>query len=281
MSKKFTETSSFEPTTLMIVDGLNLAFRWKHAKSTDFVEDYISTVQSLRRSYKAEHVIITCDGGSSSYRKGIYPEYKQNRKDKIAQQTPEEEQEFQIFMEEFNRTMEEISSIFPVLRFPNVEADDIAALISLKAPSKYGLEQIWLISSDRDWDLLITPQISRFSYVTRKEVTYDNWNTHYDCTPEEYISMKCLMGDAGDNIPGIPSIGPKRAADLVREYGSAYDLYAALPIPSKYKFMQALNEHKERILLNYQLMDLVTYSEQAIGQENIAVIASTLNRMFK
>ena len=52
------------------------------------------------------------------------------------------------------------------------------------------LEYIWIISSDRDWDLLIQENVGRFSYVTRKEVTLDNWETHYDVSPEEYISLK-------------------------------------------------------------------------------------------
>ena len=76
-------------STLMIVDGLNLAFRYLHAKSTSFIEDYIRVVDSLKKSYKAGKVIIACDKGSSSYRKSIYPEYKANRKERFENQTQE------------------------------------------------------------------------------------------------------------------------------------------------------------------------------------------------
>lgn len=269
-----------EPDSLMIVDALNLAFRWKHAKSVTFVEEYIRTVQSLQQSYKCEKIIIACDKGSSSYRKELYPEYKMNRKDKQAEQTPEEELEFKAFFEEFNRTMLAIEEFYPVFRFDKVEADDIAAfIVNNKKP--LGIEQIWLISSDRDWDLLVSPTVSRWSYVTRKEITYNNWDTHYDCTPEEYISMKCLDGDTGDNIKGVEGIGPKRALSLIREYGSAFDIVDAIPITSKYKYIQSLNQCADRILLNYKLMDLPTYCEEALGRENCDTIITKLEEYLK
>jgi len=157
---------------------------------------------------------------------------------------------------------------FPVVRFPNVEADDIAAYIVSKH-KRYNINQVWLVSSDKDWDLLVAPGVSRFSYVTRKEITHDNWDTHYECTQDEYISLKCLMGDSGDNVAGVPGVGPKRALQLVQDYGSAYDIISALPISSKYKYIAALNEFgSEGLMLNYKLMDLVTHCEEAIGEEN-------------
>ncbi len=264
MSKEFTHIASNNESILLVVDALNLAFRYLHAKSTNFVDDYIKVVDSLKRSYKAGKVIIVCDKGSSRYRKEIYPEYKANRKKKAEEQTQEEKKQFEEFFEEFERTMLQIQTVYPVLRFDKVEADDIAAYI-VNSVVKYPITDVWLVSSDKDWDLLVCPYVSRFSYVTRKETTYDNWNTHYDCGSEEYISIKCLTGDTGENIKGVDGIGPKRAADLVKEYGSALDIVANLPIKSKYKYIQTLNTSRDIILLNYQLMDLITYCEDAIG----------------
>lgn len=264
MSKEFTHIASNNESILLVVDALNLAFRYLHAKSTSFVDDYIKVVDSLKRSYKAGKVIIVCDKGSSRYRKEIYPEYKANRKKKAEEQTQEEKKQFEEFFEEFERTILQIQTVYPVLRFDKVEADDIAAYI-VNSVVKYPITDVWLVSSDKDWDLLVCPYVSRFSYVTRKETTYDNWNTHYDCEIEEYISIKCLTGDTGDNIKGVDGIGPKRAADLVKEYGSALDIVANLPIKSKYKYIQTLNTSRDIILLNYQLMDLITYCEDAIG----------------
>lgn len=268
--------------TLLIVDALNLAFRYKHSGATDFALDYIRTVDSLKKSYKASHVIIACDQGSSTYRKGLSPEYKQNRKDKQAEQTDAERAAFEIFFEDFLATIKQIeeTTSYPVLRFQGVEADDIAAYI-VSQKSKLSTDDIWLISSDRDWDLLVGPGVSRFSYVTRKEVTIDNWNDHYDFDPEDYISIKCLMGDSGDNVLGVDKIGPKRAIELVKQYGTAYDIAASIPIPGKYVYIQNLNKCKDLLLLNYQLMDLVTHCAEAIGEENLQTINETLEIYLK
>ena len=164
-----------------------------------------------------------------------------------------------------------LGAFLPLLRFDGVEADDIAAHL-VKNKDKYGFGEVWLISSDRDWDLLIQEGVSRFSYVNRKEVRIQNWYDHYEVSPEQYISLKCLTGDKGDNVPGITGIGPKRAKDLIVAYGDAMNIYDSMPIPSKYKHIQELNASGERILQNYELMDLMSYCDDAIGNKNIAEI---------
>ena len=261
---------------LLIVDSLNIAFRWKHQGVTDFKYDYVRTVESLAKSYNAGNIIIAADGGSS-YRKDILPSYKANRKEKYAEQTPQEEKEFAMFMAEFSNTLTLLKEKYPVFQFKGVEADDIAAYISMNL-DKYGLDECWMVSSDKDWDLLINDRVSRFSTVTRKETTVHNWDEHYDFEIPDYITFKCLTGDKGDNVPGIPGIGPKRAVQLMEQYGDVFDIYDACPIDGKYKYIQNLNENAEQLLMNVELMDLVTYSEQAIGEKNIEVINSTLKR---
>lgn len=265
--------------TVLIIDSLNLAFRWKHQKALYFKDEYIRTVESLKKSYKASQVIILSDWGSSTYRKEIYPDYKQNRKEKQELQSPEEAEYFEKFFEEYLNVIEyyKTESSYPTLRFKGVEADDIAAHIVLNK-EEYGFKEVWLISSDRDWDLLIRPKVSRFSYVTRKEITYENWNEHYEFDIEAYISIKCLQGDDGDNVPGVPKIGPKTAAKLVAEYETALDIAYSLPLPGKYVYIQNLNSFgSEAIIRNYKLMDLVTFCDEAIGEENLKEIKSVLS----
>jgi 5'-3' exonuclease len=228
----FTDKLINDGNCTLIVDALNLAFRWKHQGRTDFRYDYQNTVKSLAKSYDCKRIIITADWGSSTYRKTIAPDYKQNRKDKFAEQSEEE---------------------------------------------RIAFEEFFDLSSDRDWDLLIQENVGRFSYVTRKEVRLDNWKEHYEVSPEQYISLKCLTGDKGDNVPGIPGIGPKRAVQLIRDYGDAMDIYNSTPIESRYKYIQALNENAEQLLVNYELMDLMTYCDDAIGQDNIEDIGRVLD----
>jgi DNA polymerase-1 len=265
----FKEKTEGSKDKTLVVDALNLAFRWKHQNRTDFTDEYIQTVKSLAQSYNCGNIIITADWGSSSYRKEILPEYKQNRKDKYATQTEEEKKAFAEFFYEYEETIKALPWL--LLRYEGVEADDLAAHL-VKEKDKYGLDEIWLVSSDRDWDLLIQEGVSRFSYVTRKEVTIDNWNEHYNVTPEEYISFKCLTGDKGDNVPGIAGIGPKRAEQLIGQYGNAMNIYDNIPIDGHYKYIQELNLNAEVLLKNYELMDLVTYCDDAIGKDNISEI---------
>lgn len=281
MSIEFKKIQELDPKTVLVVDCLNLGFRWKHSGDTDFLDSYVKTVDSLRKSYNAKHVVLTCDSGSSSYRKTLYPEYKQNRKDKFDQQTVEEQIAFERFFTEFNRVMDHFKSEgrYPLFRFEKCEADDIAAYI-VKQYHKT-LENIVLVSSDRDWDLLIKPNVMRFSYVTRKEITWGNWSEHYDYEPDDHISIKCLTGDSGDNIPGVPSIGPKKALALVKEFGSTYDIIANLPIVSKYKYINNLNEFGgDRLMLNYRLMDLLEFCEEALGETNCNTINQTLEEFL-
>lgn len=280
MSKSFQQVNE-QQNCLLVVDALNLAFRWKHSGATDFAEDYKRTVDSLKKSYKAKWVIIAADQGSSSYRKNIYPEYKQNRKDKFAEQTDAEKAAFEMFFEDYQKTLDHIreTTNYPVIQFKQTEADDIAAYIT-SVVKQYPVEHTWLISSDKDWDLLINENTSRFSYVTRKEVTANNWHTHYEFPHEDYISIKCLMGDSGDNVIGVEGIGPKRAKALVEEFGTALDIVAALPIQSKLKYVKALNDSGDKIMLNYQLMDLVTFCRDALG-DNTQQIDQILEQYLK
>jgi 5'-3' exonuclease len=260
---------------LLIVDGLNVAFRWKHQNILDFKYDYIRTIESLAKSYNAGTIIVCADGGSS-YRKEIYPEYKANRKERYAEQTEQEAKEFEMFMAEFADTLTLIKEKYPVFHFRGVEADDIAAYIT----KNFDFDDCWLISSDKDWDLLINDKVSRFSTVTRKETTVHNWDEHYDFDRDDYITFKCLTGDKGDNVPGVPGVGPKRAVQLMEQYGTVFDIYDACPLEGKYKYIQSVNENAEQLLTNVELMDLIAYCEDAIGEDNREVINRTLQGKF-
>ncbi len=277
MAKNFMDMGAESPRErVIVIDALNLGFRWKHQGRTDFAEDYMRTVESLATSYNCGSIVIAADWGSSTFRQGILPEYKGNRKEKYEKQTPAEAEAFQKFIEEMERTLALMDKRWCVLRFKGVEADDIAAYV-VQNREQYGIDHIWLMSTDRDWDLLINPNVSRFSYINRKETTFENWKDTHNYSVEEYITIKCLMGDSGDNVPGIPQIGPKRAEGLVKEFGNAFDIYDAAPFSSRYKYIQSLNENIELLLTNMELMDLLAYCEEAIGSENTVTIDNSLS----
>lgn len=267
-----------EGNNIMIVDSLNLAFRYKHTKKRDFADDYYRTVKSLAKSYASPRIILACDYGKSKYRKNLYPEYKADREVKVAQQTEEEKEDFQNFIEDFEKTLDFCKDSFTILRYKGVEADDIAAYLTHYV-FKDDTENIWLISSDKDWDLLLMPNTHRFSYVTRKEYTLDNWEERYEYPFDLALDIKVLVGGK-DNVSGIPGVGEKRAYKLLQQYGTAFDLYENLPIPGKAVYIQNTNQFGENILRNMELIDKITYCKEAIGKENIEDINKNVSSLL-
>lgn len=261
-----------EPSNnVLLVDAFNLAFRYKHKRVRDFAADYVRTVESLASSYNCYKIIICADKGQSSYRRGVYPEYKANRKEKIKNQTEEEKKEFEEFIEDYQETLDLLKIRFQVFQYGGVEADDIIASICQLCPDS----NFWIISTDKDLDQLIDDRVSRFCYTTRKEVTDYNFEDKYGCRPDQYISIKVLQGDKGDNVPGIPLVGEKRAASLVQQYGSAFNIYDAIPLEGKAKYIQNINNFKDQILVNYELMDLC-FSQEALGEDNLKSLKGDL-----
>ncbi len=248
---------------LMIVDGLNLSFRYKHRGQCDFGADYLKTVRSLAKSYDCVDTIITSDLKGSKYRKALYPEYKANRKDKFKDQSDEEKEQAAAFFQGFDECMDLCSQAFPVIRLEGVEADDVGAYLVEELEPYY--DNIWLISTDKDWNLLLSEKVHRFSYVTRREYTLDNFFEEMGCdTPEEMITSQCLQGQTKDNIPGVKGIGVKKAYNILRQYGDTLDIVEQLPLPGKQKFIQELNASGDMLSLNVQLMDLKSFCREAI-----------------
>lgn len=253
-----------EKENLMVVDCLNLSFRYLHRGQTDFAGDYLRTISSLAKSYGAKTVILLSDKGKSSFRLEIRPEYKSGRKKKQEEQSEEEKQKFIEFFEGYERALELSEKQYPLVRMNKVEADDTAAYI-VKHYSQF-YNHTWLISSDADWDLLLTDTVSRFSFVTRKEYHVTDFYEHHGCdNPEQFVCVKALQGDTGDTIEGIKGVGVKRAYNLVREHGSALDLIEALPLPATKKVNSYINESEQLIMENIMLVDLLSFCEDAIA----------------
>lgn len=259
MAIDFDDLIDTETRNLLVVDSLNMAFRWRKQVS-GWAPKLASTITSLAGSYNARDVVVLGDGGST-FRKGIYPEYKGNRnKD---DQTEEDKQEWKDFFQEYEEALRIVAQSYVIIKCKGVEADDIAAYLTIALEEDY--DHIWMISSDRDWDLLITDKVSRFSLFSKKEFTSTNWSEHYAYNMENHIDIKVLTGDSGDNIPGIAGVGPARAKAILDKWGpTAMDVLDNLPVPGSAKYIDALNGFGDKIITNYELMDLVEYCSTAI-----------------
>lgn len=250
---------------LVIIDGLNLGFRFQSQAGKSFASSYLNTVQSFAKSYSARDTIILSDKGKSIYHTNLHPEYKKAREDKRAAMTQEEVAKQKVFFEQFNESLELCKTVLPVFVHRGVEADNMAGVIVNIALEFGNYDNIWLISTDGDWDTLLQPKVKRFSYKTRREYTVDTmYEEHGVDSVEQFISLKAVMGDPGDSINGVDGIGQKRGYGLLREYGSALDLVDALPIPGKQVFIQNLNKSGDLILRNLALVDLPSFSADAL-----------------
>lgn len=262
--KQETDEKLARRKNLMIVDGTNLGFRFKKDIAKPITTSFVNTINSLANSYDAKHTIVLGDKGKSIFRTNIFPEYKGNRDAKYATRTEEEAEQDKLFFEYLNDAFELITSQHPTFKIRGVEADDMAAFILQLIGDHY--DHVWLISTDGDWDTLLSPKVSRFSFTTRKEYHERDMYDHHQCdTVEQFASLKALMGDLGDNINGVQGLGPKRGYGLLREYGSALDILDALPLPGKQVFIQNLNKSAELIERNIQLVDLPTYCGEAVA----------------
>ena len=258
------ESREPEGNNLLAVDLLNVCFRYKRRNNYDFAADLMRTINSLAKSYDCKHIVLISDFKYSKYRRDIYPEYKQNRKARYENQSDEEKEQAAKFFEAYENAVETVREMFPTIRLEHVEADDVAAYICTKHIDKF--DEVWLISSDSDWDLLLSEKVKRFSMVTRKEYNLENFYEEHQCDdPEQYLSQKVLAGDAKDGVTGIVGLGPGRSYKYIREYGSAMDLLFQIPIPGKLKTIENINNMgPEVIMRNYELLDLITHCGDAI-----------------
>lgn len=275
MSVGFEDLVDLDRNNLLLIDSLNMAFRWRK-QVTGWHKNLSSTISSLANSYGARDVIVLGDGGSV-YRKNIYPEYKGNR-DK-SEQTDDEKQEWADFFDEYELAIQDTISSYPIMKFKGVEADDLAAYLCMQLEGEY--KHIWMISSDRDWDLLLNDNISRFSLFSKKEFTTDNFESHYGYKLDQHIDVKVLTGDTGDNIPGISGVGPKRAATILSKFGpTAFDVMDAVPLAGTAKYIQELNKF-DYFELNYELMDLLAFCEKAIYEADCLDKVNLVIKYFK
>lgn len=256
--KETREINSYS-NNLLLIDGINVAFRYLHRHNYDnFTDDYIRTVTSLAKSYQAKRVICCYDAGASLYRKTLFPDYKANRK---IERSEEEQERFDKFFECLNATIEELP--FEHYKFKGIEADDVIAYFSLHLSKKY--EHTWIVSSDRDLYQLLSDKVSIFNLFSRNEVTIESLYEKFEMTPREYAFSRIIEGDKSDNILGIEGIGPKRSAAIVKEYKTLDNLLSNLPLKGRAKYITNLNNGAKTLEQNEKLINLIDYNDDVIG----------------
>ncbi len=248
---------------LFLVDGSAYIFRAYHAlppltrKSDGLPVGAVSgfcnmlwkLVQEARNTSVGvvpTHFAVIFDYSSKTFRNDLYPEYKANR-----DAPPEDLRPQFALIREATRAFN-----LPCIETEGFEADDIIATYAKEAEAVGG--DVTIISSDKDLMQLITPNTIMYDTMKDKRVGIEEVHEKFGVGPEKMIDLQALAGDSTDNIPGVPGIGPKTAAQLLDEYG---DLETLLERASEIK----QNKRRENLI---EFADLARISKQLVTLKN-------------
>ncbi|WP_370336231.1 DNA polymerase I [Parvularcula marina] len=190
------------------------------------------------------HFAVVFDYSGKSFRNTLYKEYKANRPP-----APED------LVPQFPLIRDATRAFgLPCLEQEGFEADDIIATHARLA-EEAGAETV-IVSSDKDLTQLVTDRTVMFDPMKNKIMDTAAVIEKFGVGPELMIDLQALMGDSTDNVPGVPGIGPKTAAQLLEEYGSLDYVLARTEEIKQKKRREMLETHKEEALISRQLVTL-------------------------
>ncbi|PIC65262.1 DNA polymerase I [Sporosarcina sp. P13] len=246
---------------IVLLDGNSLAYRAFFALPlltndkgihTNAVYGFTMMLENILTNEKPTHVLVAWDAGKTTFRHSTFTEYKGGR-----QKTPPELSEqfpyIRKLVEAFGITQYELDQY---------EADDIIGTLSRKSSEENA--QVVVISGDKDLTQLANEQTT--VCITRKGITDleiytpEHIAEKYGIAPLQIIDMKGLMGDASDNIPGVPGIGEKTALKLLKEYGSVEKVYESIDQITAKKMKENLVTNKEQAFMSKQLATIEVHA---------------------
>lgn len=255
--------------TLLLIDGHSQAYRaffgmktplsTREGEPTGAVFGFARKLLSVIKEYQPEYVAVAFDLGDT-WRHSEFTAYKATR-----DSMPDEMRTQMTRIDQLLRAFD-----IPIVTYPNFEADDVLGTLSrLAAAQEF---EVLVMTGDRDMFQLVdervkvlytsggpTPTTSVYGLAEVQE--------RYDLTPAQFIDLKALTGDSSDNIPGVPGVGEKTAAKLLKEFGSLEQLYARLDAISGPKTRQSLLDAQPQVELNKRLVTIVRDLDLAFDPE--------------
>ena len=190
------------------------------------------------------HLAVIFDSARKNFRNDIYKEYKGNRSD-----APED------LIPQFDYIRKAVKAFnLPSIELQNYEADDLIATYKIQA--KKEKIKLTIVSSDKDLMQLVDQDTYMLDTMKDKHIGIDEVKEKFGVPPEKVIDVQSLAGDSVDNVPGVPGIGIKTAAELINQFGSLDELLKKAETIKQPKRRQALLDNKSNALISRELVTL-------------------------
>lgn len=242
---------------LTLIDGNSLLFRayyGVHSRltradgvPTGAVFGFFNMILPVLAAARPEDMFVCVfDASRITFRQDIYPQYKANRSE-----TPAD------LITQGIMIREGLAACgMPVLCIPGVEADDVIATLARENCTATDATRI--ITSDKDLMQLVSDCVYLYDGMKARDIRAPQVLEKFGVTPDRVVDVQSLMGDSSDNVPGVPGIGPKKAAELINQFGSLDELYAHLDDVKNERTRNALRDNREMAYISRKLVTLKT-----------------------
>lgn len=289
--------------TVLLIDGLNTFLRSftminhlnKNGHHIGGLTGFLKSVGYAIKTLSPTRVIIVFDGvGGSSARKNLYPEYKGNRHQKRMTNYPIFESmadEKASIEQQMGRLISYLQCLpIDMLCIDGLEADDIIGFLSTQFEIMDEIKETYIMSSDQDFLQLVSNKTKIFSPTKKKIYDMNLVKSEYNVSCNNFITMKCLLGDSGDNIPGISGLGPGKLKkyfpqltdDQYHDINSIFNytedilnntVYTKKNLNERIIYDKVI-ERKNQLLINDRLMNLKTIT---LSEENELFVKNIIN----
>ena len=190
------------------------------------------------------HLAVIFDSARKNFRNDIYKDYKGNRSDAPDDLVPQ-----------FDYIRKAVKAFnLPSIELLNYEADDLIA--TYKSEAKKKKIKLTIVSSDKDLMQLVDSETFMLDTMKDRHIGINEVKEKFGVLPDKVIDVQSLAGDSVDNIPGVPGIGIKTAAELINQFGSLDKLLEKAETIKQPKRRQALLENKDKALISRKLVTL-------------------------
>ncbi|MGL4336550.1 MAG: DNA polymerase I [Turicibacter sp.] len=243
---------------LILIDGNSLMYRAYYATAysgnlmktssgifTNALFGFVNMMTKVIEDFEHTHMLVAFDAGKTTFRHEVLDTYKDGRK------PMPDEMRGQINLIKKYLDLMNVTR----LELPTYEADDIIGTYAIKAIQD-GFDHVHIITGDKDLLQMVTDKVT--VHITRKGVTeIDVFDVaavfaKFELTPSQIVDLKGLMGDASDNLPGIPGVGEKTAIKLLKEYGTVEELLKNTD-QLKGKMKEKIETHQDQARLCKQM----------------------------